>query len=368
MFDFYCQSLEAELKSIELDERHFFILSRSDFQNELDNCMKLFYHLEPPESARFYSFLDRLVSVVAARVPAVRIGSIGLFIPEKIHCDGIRILNVGHFDCHPSTQIRYYAIKYGLYEYFSRNAAAGVVGLRRHREPDIVLPLTLEGGLECGDLSVDRLVKTLGYCFEHGISANYSGSFLRDASYWQRTVWTIMKAQGSWMPPILEFEPVMRVFLLYGAEPHFWLRFGPRYRSNKGQDVVRVVPQVGMERNEPLREIFVDANTEGIVKFAKEKGWTLSLRDIVEYWFPKRAKVLQELIDRNAARQGDPTEDEVEKLKAMSHLDVDVWKGISYEKNKCLLMSYKDFTVEREREGSRIVIDDETFLEVQHWP
>ena len=145
----------------------------------------------------------------------------------------------------------------------------------------------------------------------------------------------------TWRTSRLEFEPVIRVFLLYGAEPYFWLRFGPRYRNNKGQELIRVTPQVGMEQEEKLNEIYVDADSESIIEFAREKGWTLSLRDIVEYWFPKRAKVLQELIDRNAGRRGEPDEDEVKKLKAMSHLDLDVWKGLSYEKDKCLFTSFK---------------------------
>jgi hypothetical protein len=359
MLDFYCQSLVAELKSTELNAYVLDVLVR----NDLRCCMELFFRSEPPESARFCSFLDQLVSVVTARVPAGRTGTISAALRQEIFGDQKYQVRVSNFNCHPSTQIRCYAVKYGLYEYFSRNAAACVVGPHRHREPDEVLAFAIEAAWHLVSVSVDRQVKTLGYCFEHGISANSRGGFSGTASAWQRIVWTFMQMRPRWRRPDLEFEPVIRVFLLYGAEPHFWLRFGPRYRSNAGQEVVRVILQVGMEREEPFYEIYVDVNTEGIVKFAKEKGWTLSLRDIVEYWFPKRAKVLQELIDRNAARQGDPAEDEVKKLKAMSHLDLDVWKGLSYEKDKYLFTPCENFGWERK--GSTIVVDDETFLEIQ---
>jgi hypothetical protein len=235
-------------------------------------------------------------------------------------------------------------MQYGLYEYFLRNTADGVVEPHhRHRERDEILGFALRtaGDSTYFNITQDRLTKTLGYCFEHGISANSCGGFSGTASCWQRVIWTLMATLQSWRHTRLEFEPMIRVFLLYGAEPYFWLRFGPRHRTSEGQEVVRVVPQVGTEREEQFNEIYIDVDSEGIIEFAKERGWTLSLRDIVEYWFPKRAKVLQELIDRNAARHGDPEEDEVKKLKAMSHLDLDVWKGLSYEKDKCLFTSFK---------------------------
>jgi hypothetical protein len=247
-------------------------------------------------------------------------------------------------------------MRYGLYEYFLRNTADGVVEPHhRHRERDEILSIALSTVSLPIYFSItqDRLAKTLGHCFENGISANSCGGFSGTASCWQRVIWTLVATIEGWRASGFEFEPIIRVFLLYGAEPYFWLRFGPRYRNNDGQEFIRVVPQVGTEGEEKVlrfrperegesNEIYIDVDSEGIIQFAKERDWTLSLRDIVEYWFPKRAKVLQELIDRNAARHGDPEEDEVKELKAMSHLDLDVWKGLGYEEDKCLFTSFMD--------------------------
>ena len=318
--------------------------------------LDFFLDLESLDSTRFCGFLDQLACVVIARVPAEKTGSILADLPRSWSRNSRILQSVSVTDCHPSTYIRFYAMKYGLYEYFLGNTADGVVEPHhRHRERDEILSFALSTVSWPSVFSIiqDRLAKTLGYCFEHGISANSRGGFLGTASCWQRVIWTLMATTKDWKTPGFEFEPIIRVFLLYGAEPYFWLRFGPRYRNKEGQEFICVVPQVGtegeekvprfgMEREEEFNEIYIDVDSESIVQFAKEKGWKLSLRDIVAYWFPKRAKVLQELIDRNAARHGDPEEDEVKELKAMSHLDLDVWKGLGYEEDKHLFTSFMD--------------------------
>jgi hypothetical protein len=341
IFDFHCQSFVAELKSLEPDD-HYFTRDHSQFGLDIEQCVKQFSNSEPDNSARFYSFLDQLAGVVTARLPAERKGSISTYLPTSWSYNTRSMNPVTITDCHPSTYIRFYAIEYGLYEYLLRDEAESLMEPHyRHRERNesLVFALQTISYPLWFNASQDRQAKILGYCFENGISANSHGGFSRTASCWQRVIWTLMTTSPSWKA--LEFEPMIRVFLLYGAEPYLWLRFGPRYKSNKGEKLVRVGLQVGAEREEPFNAIYIDPNSECIVGFAKEKGWTLSLRDIVEYWFPKRAKVLQELIDRNATRQVDPEEGEVEKLKAMSHLDLNVWKGLSYERDKCLFSYFK---------------------------
>jgi hypothetical protein len=352
ILNFHCQSLVAELKSVDVDELYYFTkgnrhfhVSGSSFTTDLEQCLTLLSDSESPDSTRFCSFLDQLPCVDIARAPAERTGLISAYLPGSWSYSSRTLQPVNVLDCHPSMQIRFCAMKYGLYEYFLRNTADGVVELHhRHLERDEMLSFALTTVSNPYYFSIiqDRLVKTLGYCFEHGISANSCGGFSRTPSCWQRVIWTLMATIEEWKAPGFEFEPLIRVFLLYGAEPYFWLRFGPRYRNKEGQEFIRVVPLVGPEREEEFNEIYIDVDSEGIIQFAKEKDWTLSLRDIVEYWFPKRAKVLQELIDRNAARRGDPDEDELKELKAMPHLDLNVWKGLSYEEDKCLFTSIMD--------------------------
>jgi hypothetical protein len=185
--------------------------------------------------------------------------------------------------------------------------------------------------------SQDRMTKTLGYCFEHfGISANTKGGLSGDGTCWQLVLWALMATRPSDKAPDLEFEPLIRVFLLYGADPNFYLDFRSRFTRKDGEEFVRVFFKVEREGNQPFNSVGVYVHsTDGIVRLAEGKGRKLSLREIVEYWFPKRYKVLQELIDRNAAR-GVPQQGELDELKGKSGMDLDVWKGLTYETDKCL--------------------------------
>jgi len=187
--------------------------------------------------------------------------------------------------------------------------------------------------------SQDRVTKALGYCFEqNGINiANRIGgiSRLEERTYWQHILWRLMVTGPSDKAPHLEFEPLIRVFLLYGAPPDFYLDFRCRFTRKDGEEFVQVFPKVEREGDQLFDGVFVHP-TDGIVKLAEGRGWKLSLREIVEYWFPKRYKVLQELIDRNAARQGDLQKEELDELKGKSGMDLDVWKGLTYETGKCL--------------------------------
>jgi hypothetical protein len=150
-----------------------------------------------------------------------------------------------------------------------------------------------------------------------------------------------MATPPSWKAFHFEFEPIIRVFLLYGADPNFYLTFGSRHTSYNGKELIKVVPKIESEGIGLFDAVCIDANSEDIVGLAEEKGGTLSLREIVKYWFPKRYKVLQELIDRNVARQGYRQDGELEGLKGRSHMDLDVWKGLTYEKDKCLFPSFE---------------------------
>ncbi|KAI9768161.1 MAG: hypothetical protein M1840_004991 [Geoglossum simile] len=327
-FDFCCQALTAELKSTD-HEDYYFTSMESRFGFDIQGRISAFTSLEPPNSARFYSFLDDIARIVSAQVLAERKGFVSFFLPGQWSCRITHAIIISITDYHPSMHIRFYAAQYGLYEYLLGSAADGAVEPRRHREHDETLgfALTVAHGFPSTYFSLDRFLKTLGYCFENGIAANSRGGHWGPVTYWQHIPF--------------ESEPLIRVFLLYGADPYFWLRFEPDHRSIEFRGAVRVAPQFGTARAEPFHAIYIDMHSGGILDFARENGWTLSLRDIVGYWFPKRAKVLQELIDRNTARQqADPTEDELKVLKARPDFDLDVQKGLGCEENEYFFTSF----------------------------
>jgi hypothetical protein len=338
LLDFHCQTLVAELKSMEPNVSKYFNTRGSGFKLDVQACFRLFWIASPSNSIRFCKFLDQLAIAAVARVPTGTFGYTTVFFISRSDFAARRIQSMDVSN-HPSECLQFYAAGYGLYEYPSTRPAIGVQ-LDKHIERDEILQFALQvvlGGEEdFYKTSEDRIIKTLGYCFEqHGISANTKGGRWKNGTCWQRVLWALMITRPSGKAPDLEFEPLIRVFLLYGANPNFYLDFGSRFTRKDGEEFVKVFPKVEREGNKLFDSILVH-QTDGIVRLAEEKGRKLSLREIVEYWFPRRYKVLQELIDRNAARQGDLQKEELDELKGKPGMDLDVWKGLTYETDKCL--------------------------------
>jgi hypothetical protein len=344
LLDFHCQTLVAELKSVQPNMRQYFTGGVSGFELDIHACFRLFWIAPPTNSIRFCRFVDQLAIVAVARVPT---GTLGCIIVFFLYSTGFatgikRSMIVTN---HPSECLQFYAAGYGLYEYLSTRPVIGMqfdrFGRYQGFDRDGILQFALQvvGGNKglLYKASQDRMTKTLGYCFEHfGISANTKGGLSGDGTCWQLVLWALMATRPSDKAPDLEFEPLIRVFLLYGADPNFYLDFRSRFTRKDGEEFVRVFFKVEREGNQPFNSVGVYVHsTDGIVRLAEGKGRKLSLREIVEYWFPKRYKVLQELIDRNAAR-GVPQQGELDELKGKSGMDLDVWKGLTYETDKCL--------------------------------
>jgi len=342
LLDFHCQTLVAELKSVEPNMSKYFTSEKSGFEQDVHACFRLFLLAPPSNSIHFCGFLDQLATVAVARVPTGTLGSTRVWFLRSLSSRQ-RFLNSIIVTHHPSEYLQFYAAGYGLHEYLSTRPA---IGMQFHRwgyqdfDRDGILQFALQvvgGRRDLYQASEDRMTKTLGYCFEHfGISANTKGGLSGEGTCWQRVLWALMVTGPSDKAPDLKFEPLIRVFLLYGADPDFYLDFRFRFTREDGEEFVRVYLKV--ERGNLIFDGVYVHSTDGIVRLAEGKGRKLSLREIVEYWFPKRYKVLQELIDRNAARQGDLGGGELDELKGKSGMDLDVWKGLTYETDKCLFI------------------------------
>jgi hypothetical protein len=339
LLDFHCQTLVAELKSVEPNVKKYFAGEGSGFELDIHACFPLFWIAPPSNSNRFCRFLDQLPIVAVARVPTGTLGATRVFFFAS---SGFASKSRNYFivTYHPSEFLELYAAGYGLYEYLSTRRIIGVQ-LHRDIERDGILQFALQvvgDDDEIYKVSEDRMTKTLGYCFEqYGISANTEGWLFGEGTCWQRVLWSLMVNRPSTKALGFESEPLIRVFLLYGANPNFYLDFGSRFTRKDGEEFVQVFPKVEREGNQLFDGVYVHS-TDGIVRLAEGKGRKLSLREIVEYWFPKRYKVLQELIDRNAARQGNLQKEELDELKGKSGMDLDVWKGLTYETDKCLFL------------------------------
>jgi hypothetical protein len=184
VLDFHCQALVAELKSVEPNLSKYFTSKDFGFEPDLRACFQLFCDAQPDSSIRFCRFLDQLAIVAIARVPTGTLGSKDVHFP-KSWASGIRSMETVRISCHPSAHVRFYAVEYGVFEYLSTRPAIGVQ-VHQRGELDEILPLALNVACDSPEfkISQDNLTKILGYCFEHGISANSKGGLLGKGTCW----------------------------------------------------------------------------------------------------------------------------------------------------------------------------------------
>ncbi|CZR69366.1 uncharacterized protein PAC_19266 [Phialocephala subalpina] len=360
LIGFSCQSWLAELKFLEPEEEYFTQGRQSTiptkFVSDLNHFIMNKYDLGATGS-RLCKVIDQLVSVVIKRVKEDRTSPWPIYRQSSLQSRKSNGANYEHNDIvrHPSMHIILCAMAHGVYEVLFMDIAEGLK-LCPGQELDEMLGVALFSGpwgpwrtWVRARILASRLAKVLAYWFEHGVSVNSSGGFKECCSCWRTVLLCAVLGLRllGWKKSTDPFEPVLRVFLLYGAESQFWLKFGPRYRGTKSAiEVVRVVLQFGNNREEPFEPFYVldhpFSRSKSLIDLAEEKDGLLCFEDIVQFWFPRRGKVLKELIRRNMARGGVPDQSELNELKASPGWDLDVWKGITCEKDRPLFSEFID--------------------------
>lgn len=141
-------------------------------------------------------------------------------------------------------------------------------------------------------IRISRYVRTLDICFRNGASVDFSLEGLRLWSSWQAFVWylmlrtshTINLEAARWS--LILFEG----FLHFGARADVWFDVTPWQHG-----LVEVTPSI-----KGVQSIHC-SDTFPIARLAKSLGGTVTLRDLMEIWFPGQAKHLQALIGGNNA-------------------------------------------------------------------
>lgn len=353
---FRSQSLVAELKVLELGEAYFTQDYRgpsSRFVFDLERYVMHDCDLAGGGS-RLCDILIQLINMVNKRVEEDKTASWVIYRRSSLQIRNSDRINyeMNSIVRHPSMQVRFCAMKYGVYQFLSTDIATGLK-LCPDQELDEIFGVALFSSnglpLGVGRIPASRLVKVIVYGFENGVSVNSSGGFKGSTSCWRTVLfYSVLGLQlYSKNRANTEYEPLLRAFLLYGAESQLWLKFGPRYCGNKSSiEIVRVILQFGNNQEEPLDPFYVldhpFSRSKGAIDLAETRGGLLSFEDIVGYWFPQRGKVLKELIHRNIARGGVPDQEELNELKAMPGWDLDIWQGITSEKDRPLFQEHID--------------------------
>lgn len=168
------------------------------------------------------------------------------------------------------------------------------------------------------------LISAIAYMLKNRVSPNacLQGD---DLSIWMHLISIFPQDSGSGI-----LEPVMRLFLLYGADADMFLCLTPIKQSQTRYGVA-----LELERRKMRNTLRINAMLdpgEPIIRMSKRCNWKLPLRDWVALAYPpNRVKTLQLLIDRNLGRDGPPTDEEIASLASDECLDLDFDKGIGFE-------------------------------------
>lgn len=151
---------------------------------------------------------------------------------------------------------------------------------------------------------------------------------------WQRIVWSGFWSarDGDYDSFIAPLEPIIRIFLLYGAPPDLTFRVS-RCRDKHDRRCYWSVRSVGGPYETIIRRGVLHTGLEAhLLVQARNAEIELTLRELVYLWFPRhRARALQYLIEQSVQRGKPPSVQEVLEMKSRKDLDVDVQNGITHE-------------------------------------
>lgn len=145
--------------------------------------------------------------------------------------------------------------------------------------------------------------------------------------------------------PGVPMQALWLLFLVHGADTNFWLTFEETSDENSedhGQEERQLIMsgEFGTERHELFTPVTVAEDHGGIVELAKKQDWTVSLSDLVCFWFPDHAEEFRALIHLNQSRVGNPSAEELKDLRQKYCFDPGAWQNREWEIPGPLLRSW----------------------------
>ncbi|KAI1139137.1 hypothetical protein F5Y05DRAFT_339637 [Hypoxylon sp. FL0543] len=332
-FDRICQGFLASIKFA--DQAWYFrgydnSFDETPFNEELVRVLEfavgkgqVFASRSHERQDRFLKFLNELDATAAIRLgsqPTTHfnvIWSIGYVARDQ------------RFGCytHPRWHVQMIAVNCLVHEFLRGKdpaclISAGAGNSARDSNHNISgdLALLLMGQINPADMrdrvmDYDRLCSMLEMCFSRGVSPNYTSSALGRLSLFDlMLVWFIYHSfdtrlyNHEELPLNICIHPLrlLELCLRYGAKSQIQLHLDPG--SQSGSEGL-ILAQLMIDGKEVIGKILSGDNawfspeSSPIAGFAKERNWVVTLRDLVEIWFPnpKHYEVLQRLIDRNSS-------------------------------------------------------------------
>ncbi|KAH7311150.1 hypothetical protein BKA65DRAFT_164399 [Rhexocercosporidium sp. MPI-PUGE-AT-0058] len=358
-FGFSCQSLVAEIESCgsELGKKRGNGIQTPYFEYEYryDIAKLISEFLVFPNSSlsTLFSALDMLAECAKSGTGQDSSYRIALSQPCQWKEGEITSHHNRLITCHPSRIALLVAQSFGLYELWSPSdkTRPNGDGIEIYDMLDLILPSYLNYQSSFSVRApADRILKSFVFCLRNGASPealayhpeNEVNVRLHNEilpTYWHLLLWTSVHESIFSVPP----ESVYMLFLLYGANPNFWLKFDDSHDQEEYLGLVLVAGLYGLERRQVFSPIFV-SNGTSVIEFARKRNWLVSLRDLVGFWFPASAEKIQGLIDLNANRNGSPTSEDLSQLEQEYGFGLQSWKPLGWNMPQPLFRSWKGTT------------------------
>lgn len=175
----------------------------------------------------------------------------------------------------------------------------------------------------------DRLLRCLAICLADGISANSSILIDEDrvpVSIWENLVWNSVVT----VTPQTSIAPVWLLFLLHGADRNFTLTLSQSCNfsmRDKFAKLVLLTGHWGPDKRQIHSSIFIDEDDGGgIVELARSHDWSISLRNLTNFWFAPYADSFRRIYELYQNTSGISTEG-LQDLRRELGLDPQCWQS-----------------------------------------
>ncbi|OTA95264.1 hypothetical protein M434DRAFT_393992 [Hypoxylon sp. CO27-5] len=329
-FDRICQTFLASVKFA--DQAWYFrgynnSVDDTPFNEELIRVMEfavntaqIFTSRSPKRQDRFLKFLDELDTTAASRLGLESTSS------YNIQWEIGYVARNRRFRCYtpPRMHVQTFAMNCLIHEFFRDkdptymiSTAAGKSAKDDDGNDASDFTVLMMGQINPADVrdgTVDyvRLCSMLEFCFSRGISPNYISPAFNGLSLFDlMLIWFIyhsfdrMRYSYEDLPPGTFIHPLrlVELFLRYGARSQIQICLDA---ESPCEDEGLIAAQLNIAGKNIFNEALPGVKewfclkSSAIAVFARRRNWAVTIRDLMELWFPKHHEILQRLIDRNA--------------------------------------------------------------------
>lgn len=297
------------------------------FDIDVRRLITLFYHIQNLDTSTLCSALKQLKQL--ARLEASTTSQLvanytcewkqGYGVPGPTY-------NIRRY---PENEITLLAVEHGLYELCPPRRSNDVLletMLHRIQEELLTGWFSKHYLVVKGMPPFDKQLRSLAICLARGTPANspilVRGSHL-PVSVWQNLVWHSIVT----LTLRASVVPVWLLFLLHGADKDFTLNFEQTCNFSevdRSGKLVSVTGHWGLDRRQFHSAIYIPEDHGGILKLAKSRNWSLSLMELVCFWFPLHAEKFQTIHELSENDAG-LSEQNLQNLMQKFGFDLTCW-------------------------------------------